>query len=153
MHCVPARHWSRRGLFDENRTLWSGWVVTGPRHRVYFAGDTGFTTLFREIGERLGPFDLAGIPIGAYEPQAMMRTAHLDPEEAVRAALDVRAHRTLGVHWGTFDLTDEPLDEPPVRFHAAAAAAGMHANDAWTFAVGETRGFGRRGWRLERVSR
>ncbi len=153
VHCVPARHWSQRTPFDRNETLWSGWVVSGTRHRVYFAGDTGHTAFFREIGERLGPFDLAGIPIGAYEPSAMMRAVHLDPEEAVKAARDVRARRVVGVHWGTFDLTDEPLDEPPVRFRAAATAAGLDEREAWVLGVGETRSFGREGWRVERVSR
>lgn len=153
VHCVPARHWSQRTPFDRDETLWSGWVVRGDFHRVYFAGDTGWTDFFREIGARLGPFDLAGLPIGAYEPAAMMRSVHLNPEEAARAALDLGARRVVGVHWGTFDLTDEPLDEPPARFRAAAAAVGLGEAEAWVLAAGETRAFGREGWRLERVSR
>jgi N-acyl-phosphatidylethanolamine-hydrolysing phospholipase D len=127
VHCVPARHWSRRGLFDENDTLWSGWAVTGPTRRFYFAGDTGRFAGFAEIGARLGPFGLAALPIGAYEPAAMMRAVHLDPEEAVAAALEVKAERALGVHWGTFDLTDEPLDEPRRRFAAEVARRGLAA--------------------------
>jgi N-acyl-phosphatidylethanolamine-hydrolysing phospholipase D len=138
VHCVPARHWSRRGLFDENETLWSGWVVTGPTRRFYFAGDTGTTASFAEIGERLGPFGFAALPIGAYEPAEMMRTVHLNPEEAVAAALDLRAERVLGVHWGTFDLTDEPIDEPPVRFHREAARRGLDAARFRTPPLGET---------------
>jgi N-acyl-phosphatidylethanolamine-hydrolysing phospholipase D len=138
IHCVPARHWSRRGLFDENETLWSGWVVTGPTRRFYFAGDTGTTASFAEIGARLGPFELAALPIGAYEPAAMMRTVHLNPEEAVAAAEIARASRVLGVHWGTFDLTDEPLDEPPRRFHAEAARRGLDATRFRTPLLGET---------------
>jgi N-acyl-phosphatidylethanolamine-hydrolysing phospholipase D len=153
IHCVPARHWSQRTPFDRDETLWSGWVVRGAAHRFYFAGDTGYTTSFREIGARLGPFDLAGLPIGAYEPAAMMQTVHLNPEEAAQAALDLGARRVVGVHWGTFDLTDEPLGEPPVRFRAAATAAGLDDDEAWVLATGETRAFGREGWRLERVSR
>ena len=77
--------------------------------------------LVAAIGERLGPFQLAALPIGAYEPAAMMGTVHLNPEQAVAAAADLRAERVLGVHWGTFDLTDEPLDEPPARLHREAA--------------------------------
>ena len=137
--CVPAQHWSARTLFDQNETLWSGWVVRGPTRRFYFAGDTGHFAGFAEIGARFGPFDLAALPIGAYEPSAMMRPFHMNPEEAVRAALEVGATNTIGVHYGTFDLTDEPLDEPPRRFHAAARAAGIAAERAWTPAVGETR--------------
>ena len=138
VHCVPARHWSRRGLFDENATLWSGWVVTGPTRRFYFAGDTGTTASFAAIGERLGPFELAALPIGAYEPAAMMRTVHLNPEEAVAAALEARAARVLGVHWGTFDLTDEPLAEPPARFHREALRRGLDVERFRTPPLGAT---------------
>jgi N-acyl-phosphatidylethanolamine-hydrolysing phospholipase D len=138
VQCVPARHWSRRGLFDENETLWSGWVVVGPTRRFYFAGDTGTTANFTAIGERLGPFDLAALPIGAYEPATMMRTVHLNPEEAVAAALEVRAARVLAVHWGTFDLTDEPLDEPPARLHREVARRGLDAARFRTPPLGET---------------
>jgi len=137
--CVPARHWSQRGLGDMNRTLWSGWVAVGPTHRFYFAGDTGFTRSFADIGARLGPFDLAALPIGAYDPPAMMQPVHLNPEEALQAGLDVRARSMLGIHYGTFDLTDEPLDEPPRRFHAEAARLSIDAARIWTPAIGETR--------------
>jgi len=139
IHCVPAQHWSARGLFDRNRTLWGGWVVVGPTRRFYYAGDTGYFAGFAEIGERFGPFGLAAVPIGAYEPAAMMRPHHMDPEEAIRAARDVGASHAIGVHYGTFDLTDEPLDEPPRRFHAAARAAGLDDDGAWTPAIGATR--------------
>jgi len=139
IHCVPAQHWSARSLFDKDETLWSGWAVVGPTRRFYFAGDTGPTASFAVIGERLGPFQLAALPIGAYEPAAMMGTVHMNPEQAVAAAGDLRAERVLGVHWGTFDLTDEPIDEPPRRFRAAADAAGLGAERAWVLAVGESR--------------
>ena len=139
--CVPARHWSQRGLGDMNRTLWSGWVAVGPTHRFYFAGDTGITRSFVDIGARLGPFDLAALPIGAYDPPAMMQPVHLNPEEAVQAGLVLNARRMLGIHYGTFDLTDEPLDEPPRRFHAEAVRRDLDASRIWTPAVGETRGW------------
>jgi N-acyl-phosphatidylethanolamine-hydrolysing phospholipase D len=139
VHCVPAQHFSGRGLTDHGQRLWAGWVVEGPTRRFYHAGDTGYFSGMREIGERLGPIDLAALPIGAYEPQAMMRAVHLNPEEAARAAVDVRAARVVAMHWGTFDLTDEPLDEPPRRFRAAAAAAGYDAPRAWMLAIGESR--------------
>jgi N-acyl-phosphatidylethanolamine-hydrolysing phospholipase D len=139
--CVPSRHWSQRGLNDMNRTLWSGWVVTGPTRRFWFAGDTGYTRLFAEIGARLGPFALAAVPIGAYDPPAMMQPVHLNPEEALQAGVDAGADRLLGIHYGTFDLTDEPLDEPPRRFHAAALRQGVDSTRVWTPAIGETRGW------------
>jgi N-acyl-phosphatidylethanolamine-hydrolysing phospholipase D len=138
VHCVPAQHFSGRSVTGHDRRLWAGWVVEGPTRRFYHAGDTGYFAGFREIGTRLGPIDLAAIPIGAYDPPSIMRFVHVDPEEAVRAAVDVGARHVVGMHWGTFDLTDEALDEPPRRFRAAAAAAGM-GDRAWTLAVGETR--------------
>jgi N-acyl-phosphatidylethanolamine-hydrolysing phospholipase D len=139
VHCVPSRHWSGRRLTDDCASLWSGWVVTGPTRRFYFAGDSGYFPGFAEIGHRLGPFGLAALPIGAYDPPAMMRAVHLDPEEALQAGLDVGAERMLGIHYGTFDLTDEPLDEAPRRFHAEAARRGLPADRVWTPALGETR--------------
>jgi N-acyl-phosphatidylethanolamine-hydrolysing phospholipase D len=139
--CLPARHWSRRGLSDERRALWASWAVIGAERRFYFAGDTGYSPAFERIGRALGPFDLAALPIGAYEPAAMMRDVHLDPEQAVQAALDLGARRVLGIHFGTFDLTDEPVDEPPRRFRAAGARAGLDADRLLLLSIGETREF------------
>jgi N-acyl-phosphatidylethanolamine-hydrolysing phospholipase D len=136
--CTPAQHWSARSLGDRNETLWSGWTVQGPTRRFYYAGDTGYFPGFAEIGARLGPIDVAALPIGAYAPPAMMRAHHLNPEEALRAASDVGAKHVLGVHYGTFDLTDEPFDEPPSRLHAAASAQGRDTT-VWTPPIGETR--------------
>ncbi|MCP5059801.1 MAG: MBL fold metallo-hydrolase [bacterium] len=141
IHCLPAQHWSRRGVLDERKALWSSWAVTGPERRFYFAGDTGYFAGFEEIGARLGPFDLAAVPIGAYEPRAMMRESHVNPEEAVAAGIEVGAKRLLGMHFGTFDLADEPLDEPPVRMRAAGRARGLAADDVWILDVEETRAF------------
>ena len=139
IHCVPSQHWSKRGFADDNTSLWAGWAVHGPTRRFYFAGDSGYFPGFAEIGSRLGPFDLAAMPIGAYEPRAMMRTVHLNPEEALQAALDIGAERILGVHYGTFDLTDEPPDEPPRRLHAEAERRGLGDARVWTPALGEIR--------------
>jgi N-acyl-phosphatidylethanolamine-hydrolysing phospholipase D len=138
VHCLPSKHWSQRGAFDRNRALWSSWAVVGPVRRVFFAGDTGAFPGFAAIGRQLGPFDLAALPIGAYEPISMMQPVHLNPEEAVGAARALGAQRTLGIHWGTFDLTDEPVGEPPVRFLRAAGGA---PGEAWVFRIGETREF------------
>jgi N-acyl-phosphatidylethanolamine-hydrolysing phospholipase D len=137
--CVPARHFSGRGLRDRNRRLWGGFVVTGRTRRIYHAGDTALFGGFAEIGRRLGPIDLAALPVGAYEPTAMMGPVHLNPEEAVAAALALGARRAVGMHFGTFDLSDEPLDEPPRRFLAEAARRGLDER-AFVMAVGETRG-------------
>jgi N-acyl-phosphatidylethanolamine-hydrolysing phospholipase D len=139
IHCVPAQHFAGRSLFDRDRRLWAGFVVEGPTRRFYHAGDTGYFDGFAEIARRLGPVDVAAVPIGAYEPLAMMRFVHLTPEEAVRAALDVGANHLVAMHWGTFVLTDEPLDEPPRRFAAEALRLGIAADHAWVLSIGETR--------------
>ncbi len=140
LHCVPAQHFSGRTLRDRSRRLWAGWVAEGGGRRVYFAGDTGYFPGLAEIPRRLGPVDLAAIPIGAYLPRSIMGRIHLNPEEAVQTAEDVGARQALGIHWGTFDLADEPLDEPPRRFLAEAARRGL-GDRAFVLKVGETRGF------------
>ena len=138
VHCVPARHFSGRTLTDRNRRLWAGWVVESAANRFYFAGDTAYFPGFAEIAARVGPPDLAAIPIGAYLPAEIMARVHLNPEEAVQAALDLRTRQVVGMHFGTFDLTDEPLEEPPLRFLAEAQRKGL-GDRAWVLKVGETR--------------
>jgi N-acyl-phosphatidylethanolamine-hydrolysing phospholipase D len=138
--CVPARHFSGRGLVDRNRRLWAGFVVAGETRRFYHPGDTALFDGFTEIGHRVGPIDLACLPIGAYEPRAIMGPIHLNPEEAVRAALDLDARAVAAMHFGTFDLADEPVDEPPGRFLAEARTRGL-GERAFVMAIGETRGF------------
>ncbi len=139
IHCVPAQHFSGRSLRDTGRRLWAGWVVAGPTRRFYHAGDTGYSAELADIGERLGPLDLATVPIGAYRPPAMMRLVHTTPEEALRIGLDVGARRVVAMHFGTFDLADEPLDEPPQRFRAEAERLGLGPERAWILNIGETR--------------
>ena len=141
IHCLPSQHWSKRSLTDDHKALWSSWAITGNDRRFYFAGDTGYFSGFETIGERLGPFDLVAVPIGAYEPRAMMRESHMNPEEALRAATDLRAERAMAMHYGTFDLSDEPLPEPPLRFKAAAKGSSLADGGAWTLNIGETREF------------
>jgi N-acyl-phosphatidylethanolamine-hydrolysing phospholipase D len=138
LHCVPAQHFSGRSIVGQDRTLWAGWVVEGSTRRFYHAGDTGYFDGFREIGERLGPMDLAALPIGAYEPEAVMRFVHMNPEEALAAAQDVGARNVIPMHFGTFDLTDEPLEEPAERFRREADRRGIDASRARVLAVGET---------------
>jgi L-ascorbate metabolism protein UlaG (beta-lactamase superfamily) len=137
--CVPARHFSGRGFWDRNRRLWSGWVVAGRERRLFFAGDTAYDEVFKEIGRRLGPFDLAAIPIGAYLPPHIMRWSHTTPEEALQVLADVQGRALVPIHWGTFDLADEPIAEPPERLGAEARRLGLGPERVWLFKHGETR--------------
>jgi len=135
---VPARHWSRRGLLDANQTLWGGFVIEGRSATVYHAGDTAWFDGFAEIGRRFPGLDAALLPIGAYDPAWFMEQQHLNPEQAVDALEALGARRLLAMHWGTFKLTDEPLDEPPVRLEAARVRHGLPPERVRTLAVGET---------------
>lgn len=129
-HAVPVQHWSRRGLFDTNKVLWCGWVVEAPGKRLFFAGDTGYSKDFKDIGSRFKSMDLSLIPIGAYAPRWFMKNMHCNPEEAVQIHLDVRSKKSVGMHWGTFlNLTDEPLDEPPARLRKAVEAKKIPLED------------------------
>ena len=112
---VPSQHWSRRGLFDVNQTLWGGFVIEGSRSRIYHAGDTAYFEGFSQIGARFPALDAALLPIGAYDPAWFMEKQHMNPEQAIQAFIDLGARHFLAMHWGTFKLTDEPLDEPPER--------------------------------------
>lgn len=139
IHAVPAQHWSQRIPFRRNDTLWAGWVVRHPEFNFYFAGDSGYSPDFKEIGHRLGPFKLAAIPIGAYEPRWFMKPMHVNPQEAVQVHQDVKSLFSVGMHWGTFPLTYEPPDEPPKRLAAARRSAGLTANEFAVMQHGETR--------------
>jgi N-acyl-phosphatidylethanolamine-hydrolysing phospholipase D len=138
--CTPVQHWSARSPRDENRRLWASWAVLGKDRRFYFAGDTGYyAPIFREIGRRLGPFDLGAIPIGAYLPRALMLVSHLTPEQALDVQDDLEARRLVAIHWGTFDLAYEPLGEPPLRLRAEARQRGLDPERIWVLRHGETR--------------
>lgn len=133
---TPVQHWSGRSLFDRYDALWSGWSLRIQDFSVWFGGDTGYNDKqFKEIGARLGPFDLGIIPIGGYEPRWFMRDMHVNPEEAVQIHQEVQARYSIGVHWGTFPLTAEPIDEPPRRLAIAANLRGAHFE---TIDIGET---------------
>ncbi len=126
---VPVQHWSARGLGDRNQTLWGGWAVFAPDLHWYFSGDAGYSPDFADTRTRLAAhakgdmlFDMAVLSIGAYEPRWFMSAQHMNPAEAVRAHKDLGARRSVGVHWGTFELTDEPLDQPPRELAAARLA-------------------------------
>jgi N-acyl-phosphatidylethanolamine-hydrolysing phospholipase D len=140
--CTPAQHFSGRTPWDRNRSLWCGWTLATAAHRLFFAGDTGYHPEFARVAERFGPFDVALLPIGAYDPRWFMRPVHMNPEEAVQAARDLGSPHFVPMHWGTFKLTDEPLDEPPERARAAWRAAGLSEDRYWQLAIGETRTVG-----------
>jgi L-ascorbate metabolism protein UlaG (beta-lactamase superfamily) len=135
---VPAQHWSRRGLLDTNRTLWGGFVVEGSGATVYHSGDTAWFDGFEAIGGRFPAIDAALLPIGAYDPAWFMETMHLNPEQALRAFLALGARTFVAMHWGTFKLADEPLDEPPRRLEAERARLGLPPARVRVPAVGET---------------
>ena len=124
---VAARHWSARNLSDRNMTLWASFVIETPGGRIYFVADSGYGDgrYFRTAGERHGPFKLAILPIGAYEPRWFMRDHHMNPAEAVRALIDCGGEFALAHHHGTFQLTDEPIDAPALGLMEALNAAAI----------------------------
>jgi L-ascorbate metabolism protein UlaG (beta-lactamase superfamily) len=135
---VPAQHWSKRGLLDTNRTLWGGFVVEGSRATIYHAGDTAWFPGLARIGARFPRIDAALLPIGAYDPAWFMEPMHLNPEQALRAFGDLGARTFVAMHWGTYKLADEPLDEPPRRLGAERARLGLSPERVRVPAVGET---------------
>jgi L-ascorbate metabolism protein UlaG (beta-lactamase superfamily) len=135
---TPAQHFSSRGPFDRNRALWGSCVVTAGRRRIFFAGDTGYGPHFREVRERAGAVDLALLPIGAYEPRWFMKDIHVDPAEAVQAHLDLGAARSLGMHFGTFQLTPEGITAPLTALEQAREARQVPAAGFTTLDFGES---------------
>ncbi|MFO1256293.1 MAG: MBL fold metallo-hydrolase [Sphingomonadaceae bacterium] len=138
---LPAVHFSGRGPFDRNRTLWASLAFASAGRKVWFGGDTGYGACFREIGERAGPFDLALVGIGAYTPRIIMESSHATPEEAVQIARDIGALAAVGMHWGSIMLTPEDPFEAPHRFRQAALEQQYGEDRAWIMQVGEVRAF------------
>ncbi|KAJ2810200.1 Protein-lysine N-methyltransferase efm4 [Coemansia furcata] len=147
--CTPAQHMTARGAFDRMASLWSSWVVKGPTGgKFFFSGDTAYSSLhgsqgaecpaFKQIGRVYGPIDLAAIAIGAYAPEYVFSSVHVNPEQAVRIHEDVRSKKSIGIHWGTFILTNEPADEPPIRLRGAMEARGHGAEEFSVTSIGET---------------
>jgi L-ascorbate metabolism protein UlaG (beta-lactamase superfamily) len=122
---VPAQHFSGRGMSDRMKTLFSGWVIDGPSARVFFAGDTGYGPHFTRVREKTGAPDVALLPIGAFRPRWFMRAVHTDPQDAVRAHLDLGAQLSIGMHFGTFPLADDGMEEPVVELAKARSAHGI----------------------------
>jgi N-acyl-phosphatidylethanolamine-hydrolysing phospholipase D len=159
--CTPCQHFSSRTLFDRNHTLWASWVIKSKAHSFYFAGDTGYCTVpreigdlnnhdpqnnvnlpccpaFKEIGDKYGPFDLACIPIGAYSPRHFMSAVHCSPEDAICVHQDVGSKMSIGMHWGTWILTDENPTEPPVRLMTEMKRKGLNPSTFVTTKIGES---------------
>ena len=148
-YLTPVQHWSARGMGDRSTTLWGGWSVFGPDFHWYFGGDNGysrdFVETYKKFPHRRLPadgaklFDLALIPVGAYEPRWFMKEQHVNPMETVQTHKDLGAVQSIGIHWGTFNLTDEALDQPPIDLIAARKAMGVAEADFFLLKIGETR--------------
>ena len=138
---VPVQHFSGRSATDRNQTLWCGLIAEIAGRKLFFAGDTGYSKDFSEIGECLGPIDLSLIPIGAYQPRWFMQAMHIEPQESVQIHLDLRSQQSVAMHWGTFQLTEEPPDQPPQKLAQALAEKSVPAEKFWVFQHGETRIF------------
>jgi N-acyl-phosphatidylethanolamine-hydrolysing phospholipase D len=142
IHGVPAQHWSQRIPWLINRSHWNGFVVEGKGGKLFFPGDTGYSKDFADIRARIGPMNVALLPIGAYEPRWFMKPMHTNPDDAVRIHQDLESKLSVAMHWGTFVQTDEPWDEPPLKLKEAMNARGVAGNAFILMAHGETRDLG-----------
>ena len=139
---LPAVHWSKRGLTDTNKTLWGSYLIDYKGKKILFACDTGVGKIYKELGEKYGPIELTFINIGAYNfyPMASVKDSssyHTNPEEALSLARDLKSKKVIGMHWGTFVLSLEPIAEPPLRFKDNATKYGFKRNDAIIYKIGE----------------
>jgi L-ascorbate metabolism protein UlaG (beta-lactamase superfamily) len=135
---TPAHHFSARGPFDRNRALWGGFMLTANQAHIYFAGDTAYAPFFHDIRQRLGPIDLALLPIGAYEPRWFMQSVHMNPAEAVQAHLDLGATESIAMHFGTFQMTAEGIDEPVRALEEARRSRNVPASAFRILGFGES---------------
>ena len=136
---LPAVHWSKRSLFDTNKTLWGNFLIEYKNKKILFACDTGYGNIYKELGEKYGPIDLTMINIGAYDFRPMFDKSiyHTTPEEALNVAKDLNSKKVLGTHWGTFVLSLEPIMEPPARFKASAEKYGFNKESDMIFKIGQ----------------
>jgi N-acyl-phosphatidylethanolamine-hydrolysing phospholipase D len=141
MTFVPAQHFSGRIIFDLNKSLWGGWVVERAGRKVYFAGDTGYTKEFKELGSRMGPMDVSLIPIGAYAPRDVLKFLHANPFDAVQIHKDVKSKHSIAAHWGTFRLTTEPMGEPKKLLEQAVEESDLASDSFTTMSIGQTRAY------------
>ena len=141
---LPAVHWSKRGLFDSNKTLWGSFLIEYKNKKIFFSCDTGVGNIYKEIGNKYGPIDLTFINIGAYNffpimPIKDKSVYHTNPEEALSIGKDLKSKKIIGMHWGTVILSLEPIMEPPKRFKENASDFGFNKNDAIIFKIGEVK--------------
>jgi L-ascorbate metabolism protein UlaG (beta-lactamase superfamily) len=136
---TPTQHFSSRGLFDRNKSLWGSYIIRNREHLIYFGGDAGYSTHYAEINARFGPVDLAFLPIGAYEPNWFMGPVHMNPAEAVKAHRDLASRQSVAIHFGTFRMTEEAIDRPVLDLKAALARQGVAGNDFAVLEEGRTR--------------
>jgi L-ascorbate metabolism protein UlaG (beta-lactamase superfamily) len=141
---VPMQHWSSRGLFDQSETLWGGFVIEASGLKILFAGDTGYGQQFREIREKFGPLDISILPIGAYEPRWFMEPQHMNPKDAVQAHIDLGSALSIGTHFGTFQLTDEGIEDPVVDLQKSLLELGVDPQKFLAPKHGQTIRFGSR---------
>ena len=136
---IPAVHWSKRTLTDDNKTLWGSFLIEYKDKKIFFACDTGYGDVYKDLGKKYGPIDLTFINIGAYDFRPMFEKSvyHTNPEEALNIAQDLKSKKVIGMHWGTVVLSLEPIMEPPVRFKANAEKYGYKKEDAILFKIGE----------------
>jgi L-ascorbate metabolism protein UlaG (beta-lactamase superfamily) len=138
---VPSQHFSARGLFDTQRSLWGGYVIESAGRRIYFGGDSGYASHFGDIRRRLGAPDVALLGIGAYEPRWFMGPIHMNPADAVLAHRDLGSRQSIGMHFGTFQLSAEAIDQPPADLRRALSQHGIPEHEFVTLHEGETRVF------------
>jgi len=136
---MPAVHWSKRTLTDDNKTLWGSFLIEYKDKKIFFACDTGYGNVYKDLGKKYGPIDLTFINIGAYDFRPMFEKSvyHTNPEEALNIAQDLKSKKVIGMHWGTVVLSLEQIMEPPVRFKANAEKYGYKKEDAILFKIGE----------------
>ena len=135
---TPTQHFSARGLFDRNKTLWGSYMIGFRGRLIYFGGDSGYSAHFKEILDRFGPTDIALLPIGAYEPRWFMKSFHMNPAEAVQAHLDLESRQSIGIHFGTFQLTEEEIDAPVRDLATALIEANLDPDSFVTLPEGVT---------------
>ncbi|MCG8669509.1 MAG: MBL fold metallo-hydrolase [Pseudomonadales bacterium] len=138
---TEARHRSGRGISDQMRTLWGSFLLKTSHGEIYFAGDTGYGPHFKDLSKQFGDIELAFLPIGAYQPRWFMEAVHLNPKQAVLAHQDIASQQTIGIHYGTFQLTYESIDQPKIDLSAALEAHSVDPKEFITLGFGETREF------------
>lgn len=134
----PTKHWTSRTPFDRNTCLWGSYVVASHQGRFFFSGDTAYCSVFKQIGELYGPFDMSCLAIGAYKPRWFMKDVHCDPSESIQIHKDLKSLQSVGIHWGTFPLADEDDIEPALELGRQRRVNGMTPSEFYTMAMGET---------------